>query len=301
MRVAHRPADWVTLFVLAIMWGSAFLFTKIAVSEMSPVSLVASRLVIAAAILLLVVFVSRRSLRVSATQAKFFLVMALIGNCIPFFLISWGQQWIASSVAGMLMASMPLVTMALAHVFLEGEPLTARKLAGFGFGFFGVVVLLGPAKLLELGGGGNEIAGQLAVLGGAFSYACAAIVARRGPAQDSLTTATGVMIAASMVMVPLMLVSGPPSPSTISAPAVFSMLALGIVSTGLATLLYFRLIKTAGPGFLSMINYLIPLWATFLGAVVLSEDLELSAWVALALILFGMFLTQSQRAVVRSS
>jgi drug/metabolite transporter (DMT)-like permease len=274
------------------MWGSTFLLTKLAVAELPPLVVVAGRLSIAAVILLGLALASGRRLLPSARHGTFFVLMALIGNCLPFSLITWGQQWIPSGLAGMLMASMPLVTLVLAHFFVSGERLNAAKVLGFFLGFAGVIVLLGPQRLLEFKLAGMELPAQLAILAGTLSYACAAIIARRRPESDSLAASAGVMSAASLIMVPVAFTFDSPWRTSPTGTALLAVLALGVMSTALATLVYFRLITRAGPGFLSLINYLIPLWASFLGAWLLDEQLGISAWLALALILTGMFVSQ---------
>ena len=200
----RRPLlHWVLLLSLVAMWGSSFMLTKVAVSALSPSSVVAGRVVIATVILgIAMVFVGRRLPR-WGRHWVFFIAMAVMGNCLPFWLISWGQRGIDSGLAGILMAVMPLATLVLAHVFVEGERLTAARAAGFATGFAGVVVLIGPEAVMEVAGAGSHLLSELAVLGGALCYAVATIIARRRPDSDALVAATGVAIAASVIMAPM--------------------------------------------------------------------------------------------------
>jgi drug/metabolite transporter (DMT)-like permease len=300
----RRPLlHWVLLLALVAMWGSSFMLTKVAVSALSPSSVVAGRVAIATVILgIAMVFVGRRLPR-WGRHWVFFIAMAVMGNCLPFWLISWGQRGIDSGLAGILMAVMPLATLVLAHVFVEGERLTAARAAGFATGFAGVVVLIGPEAVMEVAGAGSHLLSELAVLGGALCYAVATIIARRRPDSDALVAATGVAIAASAIMAPMAMASaaaaGGPLESPVPAASIAAVATLGVVSTALATVVYFKLIALAGPSFLSLINYLIPLWAVLVGMAVLDERPDWTALAALALVLLGIALSELKRSAAK--
>jgi drug/metabolite transporter (DMT)-like permease len=274
------------------MWGSAFLFTKLAVATLPPVTVVAGRLGIAAVVLVVLVFAWRRRLPACGRLWGFFIAMAVIGNCLPFFLISWGQQHIDSALAGILMAIMPLATLALAHFLVPGERMNRRKVMGFLLGFLGIIVLMGPAALRELPGSGNALVAQLAVLGGALCYAVNTIIAKQRPESDALVAAAGVMVIGSLIMLPTAAATTAPSLLAPSFSALLAVTVLGLVCTALATVIYFTLITSAGPTFLSLINYLIPLWAVAVGTIFLGERPHWNALLALGLILGGIALTQ---------
>ena len=290
----HRPlTHWLLLFALVVMWGSSFMFTKIAVAAIAPTNIVAGRLVLAAVVLLGLMVLSRRSLPTDARSWRFFIAMALVGNCLPFWLITWGQQGIDSGLAGILMAIMPLATVLLAHVFVAGERMSRNKAAGFLVGFAGIVLLMGPTALLELRGSGAALFSELAVLCGAICYAVNTIIARHRPDGDALVAGAGVILVAGLVMAPTAaLTDGFVFVDIAPLPAA-AVGFLGIVSTALATVVYFKLVAAAGPSFLSLINYLIPLWAVMIGMVVLGESPEWSSVAALALILSGIGLSEA--------
>jgi drug/metabolite transporter (DMT)-like permease len=283
------------LAALVAMWGSAFLFTKVAVSALPPETVVAGRLAIAAIGLTALLLALGKALPRGRRLWLFFLALAVLGNALPFWLISWGQQRIDSGLAGILMAIMPLTTLVLAHFFVVGERLNPVRLAGFVLGFIGIVALVGPEALLELEVGGTALLSELSVLGGAVCYAVNTIVARRRPPSDPLAAGAGVMILASAITIPLALAGGPPPVDTIPPTAAFAVAVLGIVSTALATVVYFKLVSAAGPTFVSLINYLIPLWAVVVGMVFLGETPEWRALGALALILSGIALSELGR------
>jgi drug/metabolite transporter (DMT)-like permease len=289
-----RPlGHWLLLFALVAMWGSAFLFTGIAVRGFSPTALVAIRLAIAAVLLTSLVALRRERFPWTRRFWLFSIAISLAGNCVPFWLISFGQQRIDSGLAGILMGIMPLTTMALAHFFVPGERLNAIKIAGFMVGFGGLLTLMGPEALLELRGQGTELLHQLAVLGGAVCYAINAIVARHRPPADPLVAAAGVMLAGSVIMLPIgavpartELLVAPPAP-------LGAMLALSIVATAIATVVFLKLVTVAGPSFTSFINYLIPVWALLMGVMFLGEQPGARVVIALVLILAGIALSEA--------
>jgi drug/metabolite transporter (DMT)-like permease len=276
------------------------MMTGIAVRGFSPSALVTIRLVIAAALLGAMVLLSGRRFPVSRRFWLFGLLISLAGNCVPFWLISFGQQRIDSSLAGILMGLMPLTTMVLAHFFVRGERLNLVKAAGFLLGFVGLVVLIGPTALLQLRGEGSDLWHQLAVLGGAVCYAVNAILARHRPPAEPLVAAAGVMIVGSLVMLPI---GGPTAPAELAQVAtgpLVAMIALAVIGTGIATVVFLKLVTVAGPSFTSFINYLIPVWALMMGVVFLGEQPGLGAILALVLILSGIGLSElGNRRMIR--
>jgi drug/metabolite transporter (DMT)-like permease len=288
-----RPlSHWLLLFALVAMWGSAFMFTGVAVRGFSPTALVTIRLTIAAVLLTGLILIRGHGLPRTRRFWTFSIAMSLAGNCVPFWLISFGQQRIDSGLAGILMGIMPLTTMVLAHFFVRGESMNAIKAAGFLVGFGGLVVLIGPHALLELRGQGTLLLYELAVLGGAVCYAINAVVARHRPPADPVVAAAGVMLAGSALMLPVGAL--PASTQLLTAPPLplAAMLLLSVVATAIATVVFLRLVTTAGPSFTSFINYLIPVWALLTGVVFLGERPGARVVLALMLILSGIALSE---------
>ncbi len=291
-----RPlGHWLLLLALVAMWGTSFLANKVAVAELSPLSVVAARMAIAGVVLVVVVVWLRRTMGRGRRRWLWFLVLAVVGNVAPFLLITWGQQRIDAGMAGMLMAVMPLMTLILAHRYVEGERLTGRRLAGFLTGLIGVAVLLGPDVELAAGDVSSALIAKLAVLAGALCYAANAILARHRPPGDALSAAAAVSLVAALLLAPATVAWGEPFATRLSPAAVASVLFLGLIATALATVVYFRIIAIAGPTFLSFINYLIPLWAVAAGAIVLGERPHPRSLLALALVLAGIAVAESRR------
>ncbi len=286
------PLEWALLVALSLMWGTAFGFTRVAVETLPPTTVVASRVLIAALLLTLVA----RALGLRLPDRSLWSRLALLaaaGNALPFFLIAWGQQRIDSGLAGILMAVMPLATLGLAHAFVPGERLTGAKLTGFGLGLAGVAVLVGPAVLRDLGGA--ESTAQLAVLGGALSYAINAILSRRLPVMHPIVSSAGVMWMATLIMLPIALLRDRAALADGALDSLLATLALGLIATAAGTVTYFRLIVSSGPTFVSGTNYLIPLVAVGVGVLLLGEQPGWRAVVALAMILGGLGLSQLGR------
>lgn len=289
-----RPVShWLLLFALVAMWGSAFLLIKVAVAEIGPSTVVAGRLLLAALVLIVVVILSGRSIPWSGRSLFFYFAIAVAGNCLPFWLITWGEQEVGAGLAGVLMAIMPLTTLVLAHFFVEGERLNRIKFLGFLIGFLGIVILVGPDALREWQGTGTAFRAQLAIIAAAVCYAANTIIARKRPRADPLVSAAGTLIAGSLLMTPLALATESPWQVDLTGTAALAVLILGLVSTALATVTFFKVIDLAGPTFLSLINYLIPVWALFGAITFLDEQAEWSAFLALALILAGIALAET--------
>ena len=277
--------------VLVALWGSSFLFTAISVASVDPISVVFYRLVLGGVVLSLVVYARGHKFPRNARIWGGFLLMAIAGNSLPFFLISWGQQTIDSGVAGMIMAIMPLMTMVFAHYFVEGETLNRYKIAGFSLGITGVTLLLGPV----FSGGGQALLSGLAIFTAATCYAVNAILIKRLPRFSPMVGACGVLIMASLVLLPFWLLLAPQN-NSISQDSMLAVIWLGIGPTGIATIVLFSVIDRAGPTFLSTINYLVPVVAFFCGAWLLHEPVSWHHFVALGTILGGIAITRMRVA-----
>jgi len=289
------------LLALVVMWGSSFMFNRIAVASLPPWTIVAGRVGLAAIVLTVMVYAMGKRLPAPGRVWWPYMVIAIIGNAIPFYLITWGQQVVESALAGILMAGMPLATLVLAHFLIAGEHLTRQRAAGFAVGFAGIVLLMGPAALTGVGGDAVRIISQLAVLGGALCYALQSVLTRLIVKGDLVVAAAATLIVASIVVVPVALWMDRPWTLTPGIAATAAVVWLGIGPTALATVLYFMLIRSAGPTFMSLVNYMSPCIAVFLGLVLMGEHPQANAYLGLTLILAGIAVTQRRRAPTQGS
>ena len=281
-------AEWGMLLVLSILWGGSFYFIGIAVRELPPFTIVFLRVAIAA--LALHVALPAMGLRFPLDRPVLlaFLGMGLLNNVIPFCLIVYGQREIASGLASILNATTPLFTVIVMHMLTADEKITRGKLLGLVLGFAGVVVMIGA---LALDGLGTHLVAQLAVLGAACSYGFSGLFGRRfkrlGVAPH--VTAAGQVTMSSLILLPIMLVVD--RPWTLAVPGVetwAAVIALALVSTVLAYILFFRLLATAGPTNLSLVTFIVPIPAILLGTLRLGESLEPRHYVGMALIGCGL-------------
>jgi drug/metabolite transporter (DMT)-like permease len=253
-------------------------------------------LTIAALLLVPLALVLRRRLPPDKRLWLYLLLIALFGNLLPFWLITWGQKFIDSGLTGILFAITPLATLSMSHYLVPGERMTHFRIGGFLFGFSGVVVLMGPEALVVLVDGTGNLIPMLAVVGGAVCYAISAILARLRPPSDTLSSAAATTLLAALLMAPFVLSTG--GAEMAQRPSILeltSVAVLGVFCTALAAILYFRLVTSEGPAFVSQINYLLPLWAVFIGVLFLDETLETNHFLALGLILGGILLAQLER------
>jgi drug/metabolite transporter (DMT)-like permease len=296
----HRTLlDWLLLASLVAMWGSSFMFIKLGLATVPTSTLVAARLILGALILLLVVHVRGARLPPLRHGGKVwgsYAILALIGNCIPFTSITWGQVRTDSALAGILMAVMPLATMVLAHFFVKGEHMTRNRVLGFLFGFAGIVVLMGPSALGRIDGNALAALSQLAILFGALCYAGNSVLTRilaRG--DDVLVASTAMLLIASAITLPVALIVDRPWLLQATPASLWSIAWLGVGPTAVATVMYFKLIASAGPTFMSLVSYMTPVVAVFVGVTLLGETPGWHAYVALSLILLGISVSQWRR------
>ncbi len=300
--MSARPfSHWFLLLTIVALWGSAFGITELAIEAFDPITLVTGRMILAAGLLTLVVLLRGQRFPTTGKFWAYSLAMAIAGNCLPFWLISAAQQQIDSGLAGILMSIMPLTTLLLAHFFVAGETLSGGKLLGFLLGFVGIVILIGPEALLELKGQGTAFWAQVAALIAAFCYAANAIIARHRPSFDPIVAAAGTMIVGAIIMVPIGIYDLPAQIVNASGKGLVAAIALGVLASAVAPVVFLKLISAAGPSFVAFINYLIPLWAVAAGILLLGEQPRWTALAALALILSGLALSEfsGQRAAAK--
>ncbi|MHA1527470.1 MAG: DMT family transporter, partial [Alphaproteobacteria bacterium] len=304
-RMNPTPRDWLLLFGLGVIWGAAFMATKLATLDFAPLTIAGLRLGVAAITLTTVMWLRGARFPGLATsrERKFWLAALAVGilaNVVPFTTLSWAQRHIDSGLAGVLMTTMPLIILPLGHFFVPGERITLRKLIGFLIGFAGVGVLIGPDAFLALGTGGSvAVLAQAGCFLAALGYASGSIVAKLAPQLGPLRFGAASLILAALISMPLALALENPLNVAPSPAGLAAVLYLGLVPTALATVMLLSVIGTAGPSFLSLVNYQVPLWAVVFGVTFLGETPSPRLGIALVMMLLALTVAQSRLGLRR--
>ena len=291
MNEPSNRIDWLVFFALGFMWGSSYLFIKLAVDDFGTFTLVALRLVVGAILLWTVVRIAKQPLPRERRIYGHLLVMAIVNITIPFLLITWAEQSVDSSLAAILTSPVPLFAIILSALFLADEPIRVNGVAGLIVGFIGVIIITSPG----LTSGNSSITGELALLGAAFSYAVGAVYSRRNVRglPPMIPAVFQVSFAAIIVSVCALLFEHPWT-ATPDAEAVFSILWLGIFGSGLAYLLVFRLFQHWGATRTTLIAYVIPPVGIVLGVLVLNEPIDARIVLGTGLVVAGVGLVNSR-------
>lgn len=279
-------ADWLKLLLLGAVWGGSFFFARIAVAEMHPLVLVFFRVLIAAGALHLFLAARGPSFWAALPLAGSFFALAILNNVIPFSLIFAGQTAMGAGLASVLNATTPFWTIMLASALGTGERLSWNKLAGILLGIAGTAVMVGPGIVAGFGG---PVWPKFALVGASVSYAFAVIFARRFRDVPPVLVAAAQLTCSTIVMAPVALfVAGPAGLFAASAPVWTAVVALALLSTAFAYILYFGLIASAGSTNASLVTLVVPVSAILLGATFLAERLETYEIAGMALIGLGL-------------
>jgi len=284
------PFTWAMLVLLSLCWGGSFFFTGIAVTELPTFTIVVLRVGLAALALWAVIIASATNMPENPSLWSAITLMAVINSVLPFLLIVWGQSHVSSSLASIFIAATPLFGVLLAHFMTSDERMTVPRVASVVFGFAGVIVLIGPGLLGDLG---TDFLAQLAILGGALCYALSGIYGRRFSHDgiSPLVTATGQLTMSTLLLLPLALYIDQPWTLSMPSPAASAaVLGVALVSTAFAFLLYFRILATAGATNLLLVNFLVPVSTIILGVSILKETLKAEHILGMALIFIGLAL-----------
>ncbi len=286
-----KPRHWFAFLALASIWSSSFLWIKIAVQEVDPVTLVAFRVLFG--LLFTIIVGTLQHIQLPRDFKAWFplLLLGISNIAIPFFLISWGEQYIDSAIAAILDATVPLFTILIAHFALTDDKMSVPKVAGLLIGFIGVVVLMSK----DIGQVSSPVLGQAAVVLACVFYAGSAVYARRFTTDmPSTLRSAGPLLSATGTMWLVEFLGGQP----ITLPRLpitwIALLWLGILSSGLAFILDFYLIHSIGPTRTMMVNYLLPLGGVILGVTFLGEKMTWQSLAGVALIIPGLLITNWQ-------
>jgi drug/metabolite transporter (DMT)-like permease len=289
-----HPVDWLIFIALGFMWGSSYFFIKIAVEDgLPPLTLIAMRLFFGFLVVGSVVLIAREPLPRSARQYGHLLVMSVVNIVLPFFLITWGEQSIDSALAAILNSTVPLMVIVLAPFLLPDEHVTISRVVGLAVGFAGVLVLFVPdLGVLE----GNDLLGWLALIGSSISYALGNIYAKRNvkglrPMIPALFQVTFALLISSLLA---LLFEQPIGRVSVTPDALFAVVWLGILGSGLAYLAYFRLLKDWGATRTALVAYVLPIFGIALGTLI-GEPITVNRVLGTALIIAGVALVNSPR------
>jgi len=274
--------------------------TELVLGSWGPLWIAAGRVCLAALLVLGVAMMLGDGLPglATRTQRRIWLHcigMGLFTNAFPFSLLAWGQQQVTSSFAGISMAVMPLLVLPLSHIFVPGERLTAPRLAGFAVGFAGVVLLIGGGgSISQIGSGmfaGGPSSGQIACLLACSCYAIGSIITRLSPPVSPLSFSAAGLLCAGVTLLPVAIMFEG-APASLDAVSFGGLVYLALLSTATATIILTVLVSRAGPPFVSLVNYQVPIWAVFFGLLILGEEIPGHFIPALALILSGLAIAQ---------
>ena len=280
------------LLALAIVWGGSFFFAAVALEEVPPLTVTLHRVVWAVPALFLFVLWRGVTIPTSMRVWGAYLVMGALNNAIPFSLIFWGQTTIESGLASILNGTTAVFGAVISGLLLVDEPLTPRKIIGALFGVFGVAVIMGLDALTNLD---PRNLAQLAILAAALSYAFASVWGKLklgGIAPEM--NALGMLIGSTILMIPIAIWSDGMPAFNLSGSVWASLLAVAILSTAVAYLLYFAILARAGSANLMLVTLLIPPFAIGLGVLFLGERLGLEAWIGFGLIAIGLIITDGR-------
>jgi drug/metabolite transporter (DMT)-like permease len=289
VRAASSRVDWLLFLLLGFMWGSSYLFIKIGVvAGLQPLTLITGRLLIGALLLAFVVGVAREPLPRGVRAYAKLSVLGFFGIALPFYLITWAEGSVDSALAAVLVSPVPIFVIPFAALLLRDERLSPAKLLGMLVGLVGVALLVGfdPASI-----GSADFTAELALVGATVSYAFAGVYARKFitgyrpmiPALFEVTTAL-VMIGV------LAFVFEKPFAAPITFDSVLAVVWLGLLGSGLAFVIFFRLINRWGATRTSLVAYLMPVWGIVLGAAVLSEPVTVERVAGTVLVVGGIAL-----------
>ncbi len=279
--------NFLWILLLAAIWGPSFLFIKVAVQELPPITLVAVRVGMASLALYLILRTQGRNLPRLGRIWRHFAFMGLFANALPFVLFSWGELYVDSALASILNGTTPIFTVVLAHFLVADDRMTPTKLVGTLLGFAGLLIIVAPTLAVGMRA---ETLGLLAMATAAFCYAVTIIYSRRHlRGLQPLVAPTAQLLMATLFLLPISLVLDQPYTLPLpSLPVIGSVLSLSLLGTAVAFVIYYRIIERMNATDLAMVTYLIPVFGIILGVLVLGEQPGWTAFVGSAFILIGV-------------
>jgi len=284
--------DWAMLLLLSFLWGGSFFLIGVLVAELPPLTIVTIRVGVAALTLWAVLLVGGYDIPKTFKLCRAFFILGLLNNVIPFTFIVWGQNHIGAGLASIMNATTPLFTILIAGTFLVDEHITPQKVAGVVLGLIGVSVLIGAESLAGIGLDISlQTLAQLAIMGAAISYGCASVFGRRFKALgvSPFSTSVGQVTASTLILLPItFVIERPDQLANPSLQAWLSILCLGVFCTALGYTLFFKILSSSGATNVVLVTFLVPVTASFLGWLILNEQLHSSHFIGMAFIGLGL-------------
>ena len=280
------------LLILSAIWGSAFIAIKVSLEYFAPVSVASYRLIIASIFLLIFYIIGQYKTLLSKKDLLMLIFVGVVGNFLPFYLISWSEQFIQSSTAGILMGIGPILTLVLSHFLTKDDKINSVKLISIIVGFIGVLFIFEIDSLFSFQSSNSlQLISKFLIIIAALGYMISNIVAYNTLKHiDSFSITFFATLFGALISIPFLIFSEFNQPSYFSIKSILPILYLGIFPTALAFQLRYHITKTSGPVFLSYVAYLIPIFAIIWGFILLSEKIYFSSIVGITLILIGVFI-----------
>ncbi|CAH6954013.1 Permease of the drug/metabolite transporter (DMT) superfamily [Vibrio chagasii] len=280
--------NYLTLIAIGLIWGSQFVFQEISLQGFSPVWVGTLRAVLGAMTLIVICNLIR--VKSISNQWGLFALIGLLEAAIPFILVPWAQQSLSSSIAAILMGTLPFYALLLAPVFIKDARITKGNAVSVIVGFSGLLVLFSPELLLTTGD--INLISATAIMVAAVCFAIALLLLNRVRGEHPLIVARNVLCMASIQLMLIAFLTSPIVSVKPTASSVFSLVYLGVMCAGIVYYLYMMSIQNAGPVFTSMTNYLVPAVGVFIGVLLANESVHPTTWLALVIILSALFINQ---------
>ena len=285
--------------MLSAIWGSSFIAIKISVEFINPISVASLRLILGALFLLLFFIFKKYSFNLSKKNIILIIIIGIIGNFIPFLLISWSEQYIQSNTAGLLLSVGPIFTLILSHFLTKDDKFSFLKLVSIIVGLAGALFIIGFDTFLNLASGESKnLIPKICIIIAALGYVVSSIIAYNIKKIDTFSLTTFVTFSAAIISIPFMIYGEINYPSKLNYNAIIAIVYLGLFPTAIAFQLRFYIISKAGPIFLSYVAYLIPVFAIIWGYIFLKEKINLEIMFGVALILLGVFISQKKSSKI---
>lgn len=298
MNKIYNFNNYFLLLILSAIWGSAFFAIKICLNSFTPTSVASLRLIIASLFLLIFFYFQRKKIIFTKEILFFLIIIGIIGNFIPFFLISWAEQYIPSSTAGMLMAIGPIITLIMSHFLTKNEKFSIMKFISIIVGFVGVLFIFNFNSINNLINYNSlDLIAKTLVVLAAFGYMFSNILAYEKLSHiDSFTITTFATTFGALVSIPFFIIDLNYNNFyfKLDYNSIYAIIYLGIFPTAIAFQFRYYITKTSGPVFLSYVAYLIPAFAVLWGYLLLSEKIGLNSLIGILLILIGVYLGQNR-------